>query len=608
MSQRPSAETGLRSNGISNGGPARRGGGAGNSERTPLLSSGGRGNENDFSDDHDLDDDESPFLPRSASETSSGPKPRRLPALKKLDPYPGNGFGARTMNAAIRARDGLVEALCCVSAQRWLNRFSNRCGKGKDAQEKDNELNIYSMASLAIIMSYFSIGVALELLYTPVAYYLIDDLGAESGVYTVWVILITLPWSFKVAYGFLSDCVPIGGLKRKPYMLIGWIIHIVSNAVLAIMGTPGENSVVILSFISACGYLLSDVMTDAIVVEKTQKEAMSKMGNIQASGYIARYFGSALGAIGGAVLYNKDTWGWGLSISQLFWINGLVPLFLVLPLMPFLVEDKKPKETGVLQRHCDELWTLVQKRAVWRPMIFVYLYNALMIPNGAWTNYLVETLDFSDWDVGLVNICAQVCAWLGLIVYKKWMGDVSWPMLYFYTTFLYFVVTVMQLLLILGISTSWGIPALVFASGDEAVSEVILALQFLPLTRMYAVMCPSGSEGTSYALLTTMSNVAYAVAYAIGDLLTDLGGVWSTSNETLSSGDMSGMWRLTLLTSCIAVTPIFLVWLLPRNKKEQLEMQKSSATSRLGGKVFLWVAGLSIAFTVIEAILELIYA
>ena len=103
------------------------------------------------------------------------------------------------------------------------------------------------------------------------------------------------------------------------------------------------------------------------------------MGNIQASGYIARYFGSALGAIGGAVLYNKDTWGWGLSISTLFWINGLVPLLLVIPLMPFLLEEPKTKETGVLKRHIDELWILVQKKAVWRPMIFVYLYNALMV-------------------------------------------------------------------------------------------------------------------------------------------------------------------------------------------------------------------------------------
>lgn len=72
----------------------------------------------------------------------------------------------------------------------------------------------------------------------------------------------------QVLYGFLSDCVPIGRLKRKPYMLIGWIVHILSNAILAIMVTPNADWTVMLSFLSACGYLLSDVMTDAIVVEK----------------------------------------------------------------------------------------------------------------------------------------------------------------------------------------------------------------------------------------------------------------------------------------------------------------------------------------------------
>lgn len=30
----------------------------------------------------------------------------------------------------------------------------------------------------------------------------------------------------------------------------------------------------------------------------------------------------------------------------------------------------------------------------------------------------------------------QICAWVGLIIYKRWMGDVGWPVLYLYTTFL----------------------------------------------------------------------------------------------------------------------------------------------------------------------------
>lgn len=56
------------------------------------------------------------------------------------------------------------------------------------------------------------------------------------------------------------------------------------------------------------------------------------------------------------------------------------------------------------------------------------------------------------------------------------------------------------------------------------------------------------------------------------------------------------------------VTPMALVWLLPRNKKEQQELQKSSATNRLGGQIFLVTVGLSILFTIVEAVVELIEA
>lgn len=34
----------------------------------------------------------------------------------------------------------------------------------------------------------------------------------------------------------------------------------------------------------------------------------------------------------------------------------------------------------------------------------------------------------------------------------------------------------------------------------------------------------------------------------------ELGGAWDVSNDALAAGDMSGMWRLSLLTSCIAVS------------------------------------------------------
>ena len=33
---------------------------------------------------------------------------------------------------------------------------------------------------------------------------------------------VNLPWGYKLLYGLLADCVPICGLHRKPYMIIGW--------------------------------------------------------------------------------------------------------------------------------------------------------------------------------------------------------------------------------------------------------------------------------------------------------------------------------------------------------------------------------------------------
>lgn len=56
-------------------------------------------------------------------------------------------------------------------------------------------------------------------------------------------------------------------------MLLGWAVHIVSNVILALMGSPSADWTIILSFTSACGYLFSDVMTDAIVVERRVSSA-----------------------------------------------------------------------------------------------------------------------------------------------------------------------------------------------------------------------------------------------------------------------------------------------------------------------------------------------
>ena len=55
---------------------------------------------------------------------------------------------------------------------------------------------------------------------------------------------------FARRYGFLSDCVPIRGERRKPYLLIGWLIYLLSNLALAFIGNPSIGTTIFFMFIT----------------------------------------------------------------------------------------------------------------------------------------------------------------------------------------------------------------------------------------------------------------------------------------------------------------------------------------------------------------------
>lgn len=52
---------------------------------------------------------------------------------------------------------------------------------------------------------------------------------------------------------------------------------------------------------------------------------------MQATYYTVRFGGGIAGSVAGAVFYNKESWGWGLTFQQIAFINGMIPLCLVAP-------------------------------------------------------------------------------------------------------------------------------------------------------------------------------------------------------------------------------------------------------------------------------------
>jgi hypothetical protein len=121
--------------------------------------------------------------------------------------------------------------------------------------------------------------------------------------------------------------------------------------------------------------------------------------------------------------------------------------------------------------------SMISQFQLWQRMGFVTLYNLLQVGNSAWRQYLTVVLHFTTCQLNLMLITAFVLLYLGILSYKYWFITWSWRKVYIVTTILGGIFSVLQVLLIRGIT--FGLSNFWFALGDDAFAEFIQGIQFL---------------------------------------------------------------------------------------------------------------------------------
>jgi len=472
--------------------------------------------------------------------------------------------------------------------------------------------------NIAIPCCYLLVGILSGLLGPLINVYPLD-LGATEAQQTTLSSIRSLPASFKLIFGFISDNLPVIGYRRKSYMLIGWSLAAASMAYLLFFSdlnliheeyvdesgttntrtTVSENapSIPLLSLstlIFGTGFWMADVMADSVVAEKAKLEPVHSRGSIQSSCYSYRFFGLMVAAPFSSAIYS-----W-MGPRMIIALLALLPLC-ILPLV-YMLGEIRYAPVASTREQCGEIWNTVCSRAVWQPLGFVYLYNVLQVGNGAWKEFLRTTLGFTANQLNAMYIVSCVLLYLGILTYKYYLINYSWRFVYICTTLLNGVFSILQVLLIMGIT--FGLSDFLFALGDDAFAEFIAGIQFLPTTIMMVHLTPAGSEGASYAMFTTVNNSALNLSVAIS---THLLGWWDVSKEALMEHELSGMIKLTILTSIMQVSGILFVGLLPRTKEELFELkEKAIGSSPIGGFLFLWVTLVSILYATFVGVMNVI--
>ncbi|GMP52566.1 hypothetical protein CsSME_00018326 [Camellia sinensis var. sinensis] len=176
-----------------------------------------------------------------------------------------------------------------------------------------------------VCLIYFTQGFR-SFVWTAVSYQLKDRLKLSPSASQFVSSIAFFPWSIKPLYGILSDCIPIRGRKRVPYLMIATVLSLVPWLILGQVSSLRSSKMPFMIFLTLqnLGSAMADVVVDAMIAEAVRVERASFAGDLQSISWMAM----ALGGICGSLLG-----GYALTNIQ---IENIFLLFSVLPAIQFL--------------------------------------------------------------------------------------------------------------------------------------------------------------------------------------------------------------------------------------------------------------------------------
>lgn len=425
---------------------------------------------------------------------------------------------------------------------------------------------------LAIMTIYFVEG-ALGLARLAQTFLLKDELQLGPAEMSALSGILVLPWTIKPLYGFLSDGFPIFGYRRRSYLILAGMLGSLSYFLLGsnFMGVFGvgnlyQATIASLLISSAC-VAFSDVVADGIVVQQTRDSNDPAVpgglqslcwGSAAVGGLISAYFSGSLLEI--------------MTPRDVFSISAVLP-FMVAAIAFFvdeapLQENAKDNPAERIQEQVTLLWMTIKEPAIWKPALFLFLWQSTPTSDGAFLYFMTNDLGMGPEFLGRVRLVTAAAGLLGVWIYNSYLKTVPIKTVLFWSSIIATPLGLSTLLLITHANRDFGIPDGAFVFGDDAALAILGQVAFLPTLVLAARLCPPGVEAVLFATLMSIFNGASTVGTEVGAALTKFLGVTET--------DFSNLGLLTIICNVSSLYPLlFINWLdgVGSQSEEELEQQ-----------------------------------
>jgi MFS family permease len=323
-----------------------------------------------------------------------------------------------------------------------------------------------------------------------------DQSAGDIGAFAFF---IGLPWSIKPLYGLISDFLPLGGYRRKSYLMLTSAVS--AAALLALSAMPlgsGDKGLLLgLLLFPATGLAFGDVVIDALMVEQAQPRGWT--GQLQAVQWTAMFGATALTGVLGGYLSEHHWQQAGFGICGGACLAAMVLAMRAPERRAAAAKVDWSKSAGQLRAAC-------RIPALRATALFLFLWNFNPFSTSVLHFYMTHELKFSEQFFGLNVTVTALASMAAAALYGLLRKAIPFRVL-------------LHGAIVLGIASTaayWGLRHEFSAQVASAAAGATTAIAILIQLDLAAQVCPLEIAGTVFAVLMSISNLSSSLSIYLG--------------------------------------------------------------------------------------------
>ena len=335
-------------------------------------------------------------------------------------------------------------------------------------------------------------------------------------------------------------------------------------------------------FISNLSIAFSDVIVDSLMVIQARKYPETGAEDLNSFSWTCMSFGGFFGAIAAAILTQRSEPHYCFMFSS---VMGLVIATVASRLNVALEEDGRLRSLGLwadIQRNFADIQEAFRIKEFYSMILYIII-GGFLVPNfGSFGYYfMLDVVGISKFSYSMLTVLGFACLFVGTMIYKKYFMEAEYRRLIMMDALISIILAPISFIFVLRLNVQWGIPDMALIIFTDVVSEIVSqCFVFLPMSVVYAKICPKRIEATSFALLSSVSNFR-------GTIRSWLGAFINQQWVGVTVKDLNNYWILVTISFCCSFLPLLFLWLIPSREDinklqhEMVDQEKEKVIQQL---------------------------